>query len=42
MAMYVSTNVSSLNAQRNLAIANKSLDTSYTLLMYRTLSVESL
>ena len=30
MAMYVSTNVSSLNAQRNLAIANKSLDTSYT------------
>lgn len=30
MAMYVSTNVSSLNAQRNLANTNKSLDTSYT------------
>ena len=30
MAMYVSTNVSSLNAQRNLSNANKSLDTSYT------------
>ena len=30
MAMYVSTNVSSLNAQRNLTNANKSLDTSYT------------
>lgn len=30
MAMYVNTNVSSLNAQRNLSNASKSLDTSYT------------
>ncbi|MGE6134557.1 flagellin B [Aeromonas salmonicida] len=30
MAMYINTNVSSLNAQRNLMNANKSLDTSYT------------
>ena len=30
MAMYVNTNVSSLNAQRNLSNTNKSLDTSYT------------
>ena len=30
MALYVSTNVSSINAQRNLANASKSLDTSYT------------
>ncbi len=30
MAMYINTNVSSLNAQRNLMNTNKSLDTSYT------------
>lgn len=30
MSMYISTNVSSLNAQRNLANSSKSLDTSYT------------
>ncbi|RDD52091.1 flagellin [Aeromonas sp. ARM81] len=30
MSMYISTNVSSLNAQRNLANSGKSLDTSYT------------
>ncbi|WP_409420502.1 flagellin A [Pseudaeromonas sp. ZJS20] len=30
MAMYVNTNVSSLNAQRNLTNSSKSLDTSYT------------
>lgn len=30
MAMYINTNVSSLNAQRNLSNAQKSLDTSYT------------
>ena len=30
MAMFVNTNVSSLNAQRNLSNAGKSLDTSYT------------
>lgn len=30
MAMFINTNVSSLNAQRNLMNANKSLDTSYT------------
>ena len=30
MAMYINTNVSSLNAQRNLMNSNKSLDTSYT------------
>ncbi|MDX7708774.1 flagellin B [Aeromonas caviae] len=30
MAMYINTNTSSLNAQRNLMNTNKSLDTSYT------------
>lgn len=30
MAMFINTNVSSLNAQRNLTNANKSLDSSYT------------
>ncbi|MFP7408184.1 flagellin B [Aeromonas veronii] len=30
MAMYINTNISSLNAQRNLMNTNKSLDTSYT------------
>ena len=30
MAMYINTNVSSLNAQRNLSATGKSLDTSYT------------
>ncbi len=30
MAMYINTNVSSLNAQRNLTNTSKSLDTSYT------------
>ena len=30
MGMYINTNVSSLNAQRNLAKSNTSLDTSYT------------
>ncbi len=30
MAMYINTNVSSLNAQRNMTNATKSLDTSYT------------
>ncbi|HHQ4765160.1 flagellin [Aeromonas veronii] len=30
MSMYISTNVSSLNAQRNLMNSSKSLDTSYT------------
>ena len=30
MSMYVNTNVSSLNAQRNLTNANNSMDTSYT------------
>ncbi|ABO90683.1 flagellin A [Aeromonas salmonicida subsp. salmonicida A449] len=30
MALYINTNVSSLNAQRNLMNTNKSLDTSYT------------
>lgn len=30
MAMYINTNVSSLNAQRNLSNTSKSLDTSYT------------
>ena len=30
MSMYVNTNVSSLNAQRNMSVASKSLDTSYT------------
>ncbi|MDD2342130.1 MAG: flagellin [Tolumonas sp.] len=30
MSMYVNTNVSSLNAQRNMANANNSMDTSYT------------
>jgi len=30
MAMFVNTNVSSLNAQRNLSNSTKSLDTSYT------------
>lgn len=30
MAMYINTNVSSLNAQRNMTNASKSLDTSYT------------
>nr|WP_321271256.1 flagellin B [uncultured Tolumonas sp.] len=30
MSMYISTNVSSLNAQRNLTNTNNSLDTSYT------------
>ena len=30
MSMFINTNVSSLNAQRNLMNANKSLDTSYT------------
>ena len=30
MSMYISTNVSSLNAQRNMSNASKSLDTSYT------------
>ena len=30
MSMYISTNVSSLNAQRNLANSSKSLDTSFT------------
>ena len=30
MAMYINTNVSSLNAQRNMMNTNKSLDTSYT------------
>lgn len=30
MAMYINTNVSSLNAQRNLTNSGKSLDTSYT------------
>jgi flagellin len=30
MSLYVSTNVSSLNAQRNMSNASKSLDTSYT------------
>ena len=30
MAMYINTNTSSLNAQRNLANTNKALDTSYT------------
>lgn len=30
MSMYINTNVSSLNAQRNLTNTNKSLDTSYT------------
>ena len=30
MAMYVSTNVSSLNAQRNLSNTTKNLDTAYT------------
>nr|WP_272950844.1 hypothetical protein [Aeromonas caviae] len=30
MSMYISTNVSSLNAQRNLMNSGKSLDTSYT------------
>ena len=30
MAMYINTNVSSLNAQRNLMNTNKSLDSSYT------------
>ncbi|WP_421273267.1 flagellin [Aeromonas taiwanensis] len=30
MSMFISTNVSSLNAQRNLANSSKSLDTSYT------------
>lgn len=30
MAMYINTNVSSLNAQRNLSATSKSLDTSYT------------
>jgi flagellin len=30
MSLYVSTNVSSLNAQRNMSSASKSLDTSYT------------
>ena len=30
MSMYISTNISSLNAQRNLANSGKSLDTSYT------------
>jgi len=30
MALYVNTNVSSLNAQRNLSNSSKSLDTSYT------------
>ena len=30
MSMYINTNVSSLNAQRNMSTASKSLDTSYT------------
>nr|WP_321242363.1 flagellin [uncultured Tolumonas sp.] len=30
MSMYINTNVSSLNAQRNMSNASKSLDTSYT------------
>ncbi|QLH66409.1 MULTISPECIES: flagellin B [Aeromonas] len=30
MAMYINTNISSLNAQRNLMNTNKALDTSYT------------
>ncbi len=30
MAMYINTNVSSLNAQRNMTNSTKSLDTSYT------------
>ena len=30
MSMYVNTNVSALNAQRNLAKSNSSLDTAYT------------
>ena len=30
MGLYINTNVSSLNAQRNLMNTNKSLDTSYT------------
>ena len=30
MAMYINTNVSSLNAQRNLQNTSKSMDTSYT------------
>ena len=30
MSMYINTNISSLNAQRNLMNTNKSLDTSYT------------
>ena len=30
MAMYINTNTSSLNAQRNLMNTSKSMDTSYT------------
>ena len=30
MAMYINTNVSSLNAQRNLTNTGKAMDTSYT------------
>ena len=30
MAMFISTNVSSLNAQRHMTNANNSMDTSYT------------
>ncbi|MGL6430023.1 flagellin, partial [Aeromonas caviae] len=30
MSLYINTNVSSLNAQRNMMNSTKSLDTSYT------------